>query len=197
MELCFATNNIHKLEEIQSMLGARFSLVTLSDIGCNEDIPETRDTIADNSLQKAEYIWDNYHIDCFADDTGLEVAALNNEPGVFSARYAGPQRNADDNMNLLLEKLSDSANHQARFKTVITLVLNGVYSQFEGIVEGTIVSKKKGTHGFGYDPIFMPLGHDRTFAEMTMQEKSTLSHRAIAFSKLVDYLRQINKNILH
>ena len=190
MKLCFATNNIHKLEEIQSMLGEQFSLVTLSQIGCNEDIPETRDTISDNSLQKAEYIWNNYHIDCFADDTGLEVAALNGEPGVLSARYAGAQRNADDNMNLLLEKLSDYSDYQAKFKTVITLVQDGVYSQFEGIVEGTIISEKRGTYGFGYDPIFIPLGHDRTFAEMTMQEKSTLSHRAIAFNKLVDFLKK-------
>ena len=193
MKLCFATNNAHKLEEVQAMLGDQFSLVTLKEIGCEEDVPEDRDTIADNSFQKAEYVCQKYGIDCFADDTGLEVKSLNNEPGVYSARYAGPQRNADDNMNLLLEKLKFHNDWQARFKTVITLVLNGNYHQFEGIVEGTIIAEKKGSFGFGYDPVFVPLGHQKTFAEMTMEEKSKLSHRAIAFSKLIAFLKTVNE----
>jgi XTP/dITP diphosphohydrolase len=188
MKLCFATNNIHKLEEVQSMLGNRFSLVTLKEIGCKEDIPETRDTISENSLQKAECIWDNYHVDCFADDTGLEVASLNDEPGVSSAHYAGPQRNADDNMDLLLKRLSSFTDRKAQFKTVITLVRNGEYFQFEGSVPGNIILEKRGTQGFGYDPIFIPDGFDHTFAEMTMEEKGTISHRAIAFKKLVNFL---------
>lgn len=195
MKLCFATNNVHKLEEIQDLLGRAFTLATLKEIGCNEDIPETRDTIAENSFQKAEYVWDNYQIDCFADDTGLEVIALNGEPGVLSARYAGPQRDANDNMNLLLKKLSAHSNHQARFKTVITLVREGVYHQFEGIVEGAIILEKRGTQGFGYDSIFVPVGHEKTFAEMSLAEKGTLSHRSIAFGKLVGFLKTLN-NIL-
>ena len=191
MKLCFATNNAHKSKEIQALLGDHFSLVTLNEIGCTEEIPETRDTIEGNSLQKAEYVWDNFNINCFADDTGLEVEALDGEPGVLSARYAGPQRNADDNMNLLIEKLTSHTNRNARFKTVITLVIDGRYHQFEGAVEGTIIFEKRGAQGFGYDPIFLPHGHDRTFAEMTMEEKSKLSHRAIAFVKLVNFLNEI------
>ena len=191
MKLCFATNNVHKLEEIQALLGKEFSLLTLKDIGCEEEIPETRETIAENSSQKAEYVWEKYHINCFADDTGLEVMALNGEPGVLSARYSGPQRNANDNMDLLLEKLSAHTNHSARFKTVITLVIDGQYTQFEGIVEGHIIFEKKGSQGFGYDPIFVPNGHDKTFAEMSLTEKSTLSHRACAFSKLVGFLQEL------
>lgn len=191
MKLCFATNNVHKLEEIQALLGDHFSLIALNEIGCTEEIPETRDTIEGNSLQKAEYIWENFSINCFADDTGLEVETLNGEPGVLSARYAGPQRSADDNMNLLIEKLTPYTNRNARFKTVITLVIGGQYHQFEGAVAGTIISEKRGAQGFGYDPIFLPHGHDRTFAEMTMEEKSKLSHRAIAFSRLVNFLKEI------
>ena len=191
MKLCFATNNMHKLQEVQVMLGGAFSLVTLAEIGCTDDIPETRDTIAENSAQKAEYIWDKYGINCFSDDTGLEVASLNGEPGVLSARYAGPQRNSDDNMDLLLTKLSASENRKARFRTVITLVLNGTYNQFEGIVGGEIISEKRGGEGFGYDPIFLPDGYDRTFAEMTLAEKGKLSHRARAFEKLNAFLKNI------
>ena len=190
MKLCFATNNKNKLEEIQALLGDQFSLVTLKEIGCDEDIPETRDTIEGNSLQKAEYIWENYQTDCFADDTGLEVTALNGEPGVLSARYAGPQRDANDNMDLLMKNLAPHKNHEARFKTVITLVQNGKYHQFEGTVEGSVIFEKKGTNGFGYDPIFVPNGLDKTFAQMTMEEKSKLSHRSRAFTKLVDFLLQ-------
>lgn len=191
MKLCFATNNIHKLQEVQTMLGDTFSLVTLAEIGCTDDIPETRNTIAENSAQKAEYIWEKYGINCFSDDTGLEVESLNGEPGVLSARYAGPQRNADDNMDLLLTKLVTSDNRKAKFKTVITLVLDGNYNQFEGIVEGEIIAEKKGDQGFGYDPIFLPSGHERTFAEMTMVEKGKLSHRARAFEKLNKFLKEL------
>jgi XTP/dITP diphosphohydrolase len=193
MKLCFATNNLHKLEEIQALLGSHFELVTLKDIGCNEDIPEPYETISENSRGKAEYVWDNFGINCFADDTGLMVDALGGEPGVKSARYAGPQRDADDNMALLLEKLSSKKDHSARFITVITLVLNGRYHQFEGSVEGKIIFEKRGTNGFGYDPVFVPDGFEHTFAEMTLLEKSALSHRARAFAKLVDFLKSDSK----
>ncbi len=193
MTLCFATNNAHKLAEIQNLLGSEFELKTLAEIGCLEEIPETQSTIAGNSRQKAEYVWENYGIDTFADDTGLEVYALNGEPGVDSAHYAGPQRNADDNINRVWEQLAASGKTiptPARFLTVITLVREGTYHQFEGTVEGTIGHEKRGTNGFGYDPVFVPEGHERTFAEMSMTEKSQLSHRARAFAQLVGFLRQ-------
>ncbi|MCF0072022.1 RdgB/HAM1 family non-canonical purine NTP pyrophosphatase [Dyadobacter sp. CY261] len=189
MKLCFATNNLHKLEEIQALLGDQFELVTLADIGCNVDIPEPFDTIAENSHEKARYVRDNFAIDCFADDTGLVVDALNGEPGVKSARYAGEQRDSNDNIGLLLNKLASEQNRTARFLTVITLSLEGEYYQFEGSVEGSIIDDKRGTNGFGYDPVFVPKGHSRTFAEMTMQEKSELSHRGRAFAKLVAFLK--------
>ncbi len=189
MKLCFATNNLHKLEEIQILLGSHFELVTLKDIGCEDDIPEPFDTISENSRGKAEYVWDNFGINCFADDTGLVVDALGGEPGVKSARYAGPQRDANDNMDLLLQKLSSKTDHSARFITVITLVLEGNYHQFEGSVEGKIIFEKRGSHGFGYDPVFVPEGYESTFAEMTLSEKSALSHRARAFAKLVSFLQ--------
>ena len=188
MKLCFATNNAHKLEEIQDLLGDSFSLVTLRDIGCEVEIPETHDTIPENSFEKAEYVWKNYNINCFADDSGLEVVALDGEPGVHSAYYGGPQRDADANMDALLQKLVGHKNLSARFICIITLVINGDYRQFEGIIEGSISMEKRGSHGFGYNPIFIPEGHDRTFAEMTMQEKSELSHRGRAFAKLKQYL---------
>jgi XTP/dITP diphosphohydrolase len=190
MKLCFATNNLHKLKEIQALLGDQFELVTLKDIGCETDIPEPFETIAENSFAKAKYVWDHYGINCFADDTGLEVAALNGEPGVYSARYAGPQRDSNDNIALLLKKLADKDNREARFVTVITLVINGAYNQFKGIVEGQIISEKRGNEGFGYDPVFVPNGHERTFAEITLEEKSQLSHRARAFAGLVEFLKQ-------
>lgn len=193
MTLCFATNNAHKLAEIQALLGSEFELKTLADIGCLEEIPETQSTIAGNSRQKAEYVWEKYGLPTFADDTGLEVYALNGEPGVHSAHYAGPQRNADDNINCVWEQLAASRKTlptPARFITVITLVREGTYHQFVGTVEGTIIAEKRGDNGFGYDPIFVPEGHERTFAEMSMTEKSQLSHRARAFAKLVDFLRQ-------
>ncbi len=193
MILCFATNNAHKLAEIQSLLGDDFQLKTLADIGCNEEIPEERPTIAGNSRQKAEYIWEKYGINTFADDTGLEVAALDSEPGVHSAHYAGPQRDASDNIQRVWDRLTDVGApfpSPARFLTVITLVLDGVYHQFEGEVQGTIISEKRGTNGFGYDPVFVPENQPRTFAEMTMAEKSQQSHRARAFTKLVAFLKK-------
>lgn len=190
MKLCFVTNNAHKLEEIQALLGDQFELQTLEQIGCFDDIEEPFDTIPANSKEKARYVWDNFGLNCFADDTGLEVTALNGEPGVLSARYAGPQRNASDNMALLLQKLAEKDDWSARFRTVITLVVDGVYHQFEGIVDGTIIAKQRGEKGFGYDPIFVPENESRTFAEMTLDEKSTMSHRARAFRQLEKFLKE-------
>ncbi|MCF2503572.1 RdgB/HAM1 family non-canonical purine NTP pyrophosphatase [Dyadobacter sp. CY107] len=191
MKLCFATNNLHKLKEIQALLGDQFELVTLSDIGCETDIPEPFETIAENSEAKAKFVWDQYGINCFADDTGLEVTSLHGEPGVYSARYAGPQRNSDDNIDLLLSNLASENDRSARFLTVITLVIDGKYQQFQGTVEGHIIHEKRGSNGFGYDPVFMPGGLTRTFAEMTLEEKSSLSHRARAFAGLVGFLKQL------
>jgi len=195
MKLCFATNNAHKLEEVQALLGDSFTLTTLKEIGCTEEIPETHDTIPENSYEKAEFVWNNYAVNCFADDSGLEVEALNGEPGVHSAYYAGPQRNAEDNMNLLLQKLAGQENLNARFVAVITLVLDGRYYQFDGEIKGKISMEKRGTNGFGYNPVFVPEGHDRTFAEMSMQEKGELSHRARAFAKLEQFLKNYNDQI--
>lgn len=187
---CVATNNRHKLEEIQDIIGSDVDLVSLSDIGCFEELPETQSTLEGNSLQKAEYVFQNYKVPCFADDTGLEVEALNGEPGVYSARYAGEHKNSDDNIDLLLRKLHNISNRKARFRAVITLV--GFHEQpvtFEGIVDGTIIDERRGVSGFGYDPVFIPEGYTKTFAEMTLQEKSTLSHRAIAVRKLETFLK--------
>lgn len=188
IKLCFATNNSHKLEEVRHAI-KHLQIVSLEEINCFEELPETRDTLEGNSLQKAEYVFDKYKVPCFADDTGLEVEALNNAPGVYSARYAGPQRNADDNINLLLKNLQGKTNLNARFRTVISLV--GLQSSpvlFEGIVSGVIILERRGTSGFGYDPIFLPEGYAKTFAEMSMGEKNELSHRARAVKKLEAYL---------
>lgn len=187
--LCFATNNNHKAKEIGALLGPLFVLQTLKDIGCTEELAETQLTIEGNALQKAQYVFDHYHVSCFADDTGLEVEALNGEPGVFSARYAGEQRSDQDNMTLLLSRLSNQVNRKARFKTVITLVDEGEIKSFEGIVHGTILQQPKGSHGFGYDPVFQPDGSDKTFAEMELAEKNLISHRALAVKKLINFLR--------
>ncbi|PWJ57684.1 XTP/dITP diphosphohydrolase [Dyadobacter jejuensis] len=190
MKLCFATNNQHKIQEISALLGPHFSLSSLEAIGCHTDIPEPYATIAENSLGKARYVWEQFGVNCFADDTGLEVYALERAPGVLSARYAGPQRDAHDNMDLLLTNLQGHANRSARFVTIITLVIDGVYQQFEGSVEGEIITEKRGSQGFGYDPIFRAEGQTKTFAEMTMAEKNNLSHRARAFAQLNAYLQQ-------
>lgn len=190
MQLCFASGNANKVQEIQALLGNQFTLVGLKEIGCTEDLREDQSTLEGNSLQKADFVFKNFNIACFADDTGLEVTALNGEPGVYSARYAGEQRNADDNMNLLLSKLADKKDTRARFRTVITLITETITKQFEGEVAGTIISEKRGTGGFGYDPIFVPDGFTKTLAELTMEEKNAISHRARAFKKLVDFLNQ-------
>jgi XTP/dITP diphosphohydrolase len=190
MKLCFATQNINKLKEVQAMLPSTITLIQPEDIGCQEELPETQATLEGNSLQKASYLFQNYHSDCFADDTGLEIEALNGEPGVYSARYAGEPKNPEANMQLVLQKLAVHSNKKARFRTVITLIMNGVTNSFEGILEGEIISDKRGTKGFGYDPIFIPKGFDRTLAEMTIEEKNKISHRAIAFQKLNNFLTQ-------
>jgi XTP/dITP diphosphohydrolase len=192
MKLCFATNNKHKIEEVAALLGGHFSLMSLADIGCKEELAEDFFTIAENSLQKAEYVFKKYKVPCFADDSGLEVDALHGKPGADSAHYAGPQRSHHDNMNLLLKNLKGVENRKAQFKTVITLFQsNGWMKQFEGIVTGNIINEKRGTMGFGYDPIFVPDGFSKTLAEMTMEEKNKISHRARAIKKLVGHL-QVN-----
>jgi XTP/dITP diphosphohydrolase len=190
MKLCFATNNEHKLAEAKDISGKTFEILSLKEINCFEELPETRPTLEGNSLQKAEYVFQKYSVPCFADDTGLEVDALNGEPGVYSARYAGEHKNSKDNINLLLKKLDTGTNRKARFRTVITLLgLDASPIYFEGVVEGTITTNLRGTFGFGYDPIFIPEGYSKTFAEMNIQEKSLLSHRAIAVKKLGQYLK--------
>ena len=188
MKLVFATGNLNKAEEVRSMLPEGTELLTLKDLALKEDIPETAPNLEGNAILKAKYIVDRFGIDCFADDTGLEVYSLNNEPGVFSARYAGEQKNSEDNMNLLLSRLTDKEDRSARFRTVIALHINGEMHTFEGIVEGKIIQEKRGDEGFGYDPIFVPDGYDETFAEMSMDEKNKISHRARAFSKMFEYL---------
>jgi XTP/dITP diphosphohydrolase len=187
--LCFATNNENKIEEIRTQLGSFFLLKKLSDVGCFEELPETRDTIEGNSIQKATYVFDQYNVACFADDTGLEVEALNGEPGVYSARYAGEQKNSEDNIRLLLTRLAGEQNRKARFRTVITLAEADGISTFEGIVDGNILIEKRGTLGFGYDPVFQPNGFNKTFAEMNLEEKSKISHRSIAMNKLIQFLK--------
>jgi len=190
-KLVFATNNDHKLRELKEILSSEFELLSLSDIGCDDDIPETGTTLEANAAQKSFYIWDKYGIDCFADDTGLEIEALGNEPGVYSARYAGEGRNASDNMVKVLEKMGNETNRNARFRCVISLIIGGKEKQFEGIVEGKILTEKHGEAGFGYDPIFMPDGFNQSFAEMSADDKNRISHRGRAVMKLVDYLKNI------
>lgn len=192
MKLVFATNNQNKVKEVQSLLPNHITILSLKDIGCEEDIPETQPTIEGNAIQKAQYVKEHYGYDCFADDTGLEVSALNGEPGVFSARYAGEQRNADDNMNKLLTELQDKNDRSAHFKTVIALILNGQQHTFEGICEGTIINEKKGEKGFGYDPIFMANGFEETFAQISLEEKNRVGHRGKAVQKLIGFLNTNN-----
>ena len=188
MKICFATNNQNKLKEIRSLIDDRFEILSLQDIGCEKELPENQETIAGNSLEKAQYVYDRYQVNCFADDTGLEVDALDGEPGVYSARYAGTHRDSGDNIRLLLEKLKSEENRKARFRTVISLINDGKVDQFEGTAEGRIIDDLKGLHGFGYDPVFIPEHSDKTFAEMTLEEKNQLSHRAKAIRKLVSFL---------
>jgi XTP/dITP diphosphohydrolase len=188
MTLCFATNNQHKLAEVRALLNSNIVILGLAEIGCHEELPEEQNTISGNSLQKATYIFEKYKINCFADDSGLEVDALNGEPGVDSAHYAGPQRSFEDNMNLLLKNLTGITDRAAQFKTVITLVSHSDRKQFEGILRGNILTAKKGIGGFGYDPIFLPEGHLITTAEMTMEQKNKISHRALAIQRFMEYL---------
>ena len=191
MKLLFATNNQNKIAEVQALLVDKFELCNLESINCYEDLPETQATIEGNAMQKAWYVYNNYGVNCFADDTGLEVEALNGAPGVYSARYAGPERNAAANNVKLLLALKGNLNRKARFKTVIALVLNGKQFLFEGHVDGEITNDPSGEQGFGYDPVFKPLGYNFTFAEMPLSQKNSMSHRAKAVKKLVDYLRAI------
>jgi len=191
MQLVFATNNLNKLKEVQALMPKHIQLLSLKDIGCTEDIPETQDTIEGNAIQKAEYLKMHYGYDCFADDTGLEVDALDGAPGVYSARYAGPQRNADDNTNKLLDELNNNTNRQAQFKTVIALQLNGKLHTFTGICKGDITTEKKGQGGFGYDPVFQPEGYTQTFAEITLEEKNSIGHRGKAVAQLIAFLQNL------
>jgi XTP/dITP diphosphohydrolase len=191
MNLVFASNNKNKILEIQSILNGSIKILSLEDIGCHEDIPETADTIEGNAILKADYVTKKYGYDCFADDTGLEISALNGEPGVYSARYAGEQRDSDDNMNKVLEGLNDATNRNAHFKTVIALNLNGKQHLFTGIANGTITQNKKGSQGFGYDPIFQPEGYEKTFAELPLNIKNKISHRGKATQQLIDFLNII------
>lgn len=202
MKIVFATNNQHKLQEIRDILGSEFEIVSLKDIGCDVDIPETGNTLEENAMQKAQYVYDHYNLSCFADDTGLEIEALNGEPGVHSARYAeGTDHDSEANMAKLLSNLEGKDNRKARFRTVIALIQKqdvcpcGCTSikkvnRFEGIVDGSIATEKHGTAGFGYDPIFVPEGYDKSFAELGESIKNGISHRARAVAKLAEYLKQ-------
>jgi len=187
--LCFATNNQNKIAEIGQILGDEFKIQSLKDIGCTKELPENQNTLEGNSLEKAQFVYDYYHFSCFADDTGLEVEALHGDPGVISARYAGVQKDSNDNIDLLLKNLLHMENREAQFRTVITLITPRGMKQFEGKVEGEILTSRRGDQGFGYDPIFRPVGYSKTFAELSMREKNNISHRALAFRKLVNYLK--------
>ena len=188
-KLVVATNNAHKLEEISAILGDEMELFSLKDINCHADIPETADTLEGNARQKAMYIYENYGMDCFADETGLEVDALNGAPGVFSARYAGDGHDSEANMQKLLKELEGKENRKAQFRTAICLIMEGKEYLFEGIVKGAIIEEKRGGAGFGYDPIFVPEGYDQTFAELGNDIKNTISHRARAVEKLCKFLK--------
>jgi XTP/dITP diphosphohydrolase len=191
-EIVFATNNQHKLEEVRAMLGDSYKVVSLKEIGCFDDIPETADTLKGNALQKAEWVKERYGYDCFADDTGLEVEALGGAPGVYSARYAGENVTYADNNRKLLQEMKGKTNRNAAFKTVICLILNGETHFFEGEVRGRIIEENRGTTGFGYDPVFIPEGYDVTFAEMGAELKNKISHRARATAALVKFLKAGN-----
>ncbi len=192
MKLVFATNNPNKLREVQEMLSDHIQLVSLKDIGCTEDIPETASTLEGNAKIKADHVTKNYGFNCFADDTGLEVDILNGEPGVYSARYGGKEKDPEKNMSKLLTNLKDKSNRYAQFRTIITLNLNGESYDFEGVCRGKIIEEKSGSGGFGYDPIFRPEGYDETFAEISSEEKNKISHRGLAINKLVSFLNALN-----
>jgi XTP/dITP diphosphohydrolase len=188
-QLVFATNNQHKTNEVRTLLQGQYEVLNLSDIGCTTDIPETADSFAGNAELKSSFVAENYNLDCFADDSGLEVEALDNEPGIYSARYAG-QRGDEANLRLVLQKMEGVQNRKARFRTVVSLIRDGERFLFEGSIEGTIRENPSGGNGFGYDPIFQPDGYDITFAEMNISEKNQISHRAIAMRKLIAFLRE-------
>ncbi len=191
MKLVFATNNVHKLNEIRNLAGSNFKIVSLSDMGWVDEIPETGKTIEDNASQKAFYIYEKYKFDCFADDTGLEIEALDKRPGVYSARYAGESCNFEDNMSKVLTELQGITNRKACFRTVISLVIQGKEVRFEGKVDGVILNEYRGNKGFGYDPIFQPNGYKQTFAEMPLELKNAISHRGLATQKLITFLKNL------
>lgn len=189
-KLVFATNNSHKLEEVSAVLGDQLDILSLKEIGCSEDIPETATTLEGNALLKAQHVYNQYGYDCFADDTGLEVEALEGRPGVYSARYAGEDQNAERNMEKLLHELEGSTNRRARFRTVVALIEGGNVRYFEGQIAGQIIGNRKGSAGFGYDPVFVPDGYSQTFAELGSELKNKISHRALAIQALIKYLKQ-------
>lgn len=191
MKLLFASSNEHKIAEIKAILPHGLQLISLKEIQFHDEIPETADTIAENAIQKATFLADKMHIPCFADDTGLVIPSLNGEPGVYSARYAGSQRDAQDNMDLVLKKLNGQSDRKAYFTTVIALYINHKVHLFEGRINGTIITEKRGSNGFGYDPIFVPEGSDKTFAEMTADEKNGMSHRGRSLAKMTEYLKRV------
>ena len=191
MKLIFATQNQNKVNELKLLMPDTIELLSLKEINCNDDIPETAPNLQGNASQKSTYVVTKFNVNCFADDTGLEIEALNNAPGVFSARYAGEQKDSNDNMDLVLANLKNETNRKARFRTVISLIIDGKEQLFEGEAKGEIIKQKCGVDGFGYDPIFKPEGHDITFAEMNMSQKNEISHRGKAVRKLVEYLAQL------
>ena len=191
MKLVFATQNENKAQEMQSLLPEYFKIITLKDIRCFDEIPETAETLEGNSLLKASFISETYNLNCFADDTGLEIEALDNRPGVYSARYAGPDKSSNANIDKVLAELEGGTKRNAQFRTIITLILNTSIFTFEGIVLGEIILEKRGANGFGYDPIFVPEGEIRTFAEMSLEEKNKHSHRARAFQKMIEFLNEL------
>jgi XTP/dITP diphosphohydrolase len=188
-KLVFATNNEHKLRELRQILTREFELLSLDDIGCNEEIPEKGPTLESNASQKSNYIWNKYGINCFADDTGLEISALGNEPGVISARYAGEEKSPEANMKKVLDKMAGVTDRRARFRCIFSLIMGGTEHQFEGVVEGVILREKEGLGGFGYDPIFRPDGYKHSFASLSPEDKNSISHRARAVMKLKEYLK--------
>lgn len=191
IELVFATNNLNKLKEVQTLVGSSFKILSLKDIGCNEDIPETQPDIEGNARQKSEYVYNTYGYNCFADDTGLEIDGLNGDPGVYSARFAGPECSASDNIAKVLSLMEGMENRNCCFRTIISLIIDGNEIQFEGRVDGEILLKTSGTDGFGYDPVFKPNGYDVSFAEMPLSEKNKISHRGLATQKLIKHLSSL------
>ena len=191
MKLTFATNNANKVAEIQKLIGSKITIKPLKESGCTEELPETQDTLVGNAIQKAQYLYDNYGENCFADDTGLLIEALDNAPGVYTARYAGPDCVAEDNMQLVLKNLKEKSNRKAKFQTAIALIIDGKVQTFVGEAKGSIAKSKMGAEGFGYDPIFIPEGYEVSFAQMSMNEKNAISHRGKAVAQLIDYLSKL------